>query len=411
MRLYTGLESSLTSGVWQPEGVPTVYNFLNRASDQYDIDLVLTCKDSGQTYTSNWHEPADKQTLIKGLDANVTVLAGTNYFPSFIPRKWKMIFRDIRHLYQIIRIKLQKKPHLIYCDGANVTFAFCLTKLFPKTPIVLRLLGICSFLRSLPTTKRPIHLIYKAAFRAKFKMVIGTQDGTGTEFFLDKILEPAVTRKVLLNGTDSGSLRPKVLALLPSKWSKKEKHLPIVLFVGRLEEDKGIRIFIRAISESLTQNEKKFRALVIGNGSLLDEMQKLVKQAGISDHVHFTGSVPHKMISQYQLISDIYVSTNKDGNLTNANLEAIASDACMIIPAPQFDKLIDVKTFEYLSKCVLFFECENSKDLKEKILNLVDNPNQRKILSERLAYRKLSFMRSWDSRVSEELKLISSLIS
>ena len=36
-RLFTGFERSLKEGVWQPEGVPTVYNFIDQASTRYDM--------------------------------------------------------------------------------------------------------------------------------------------------------------------------------------------------------------------------------------------------------------------------------------------------------------------------------------------------------------------------------------
>ena len=129
-------------------------------------------------------------------------LSRFSYFGNILPRKIAMVLRDLRHLYKIVYFVWSEKPDLIYCDGANVTFAYCLSKIFPKTPIVLRLLGICSFLRGLPDAKRLVHRIYKLAFRGRFSMAIGTQDGTGTEYFFERALNETVPRCVLLNGTD-----------------------------------------------------------------------------------------------------------------------------------------------------------------------------------------------------------------
>ena len=94
MRLYTGLERSLETGVWQPEGVPTVYNFINSAVEKYNLTLILACKDSGKTYTSGWKENQDQDFLLTGLPAPVIVLAGTSFFGNLLPRKIAMIFRD-----------------------------------------------------------------------------------------------------------------------------------------------------------------------------------------------------------------------------------------------------------------------------------------------------------------------------
>ena len=140
-------------------------------------------------------------------------------------------------------------------------------------------------------------------------------------------------------------------------------------------------------------------------------MKSFTKNSGYEDNFHFTGSVAHELILGFQLITDIYVSTNVDGNLTNANLEAISANSCMVIPKAQHEHFIDVKTSEYLSDCVLYFSVSDYEDLKDKILYLVNNPNEIKILSEKLAEKKKTFMRSWDKRMHEELEIIDNLVS
>ena len=92
-RLYTGFERSLKEGVWQPEGVPTVYNFINRASKKYNLTVVLTCKDSGKTYSSNWDSDRDQKFFLKGLDSPVIALAGVSFFGHRLPRKLAMMMR------------------------------------------------------------------------------------------------------------------------------------------------------------------------------------------------------------------------------------------------------------------------------------------------------------------------------
>ena len=55
-RLYSGFEFSLKNKIWLPEGVPTIYKLLNKITLQSDVSLILTAKDSGTTYKSNWTE-------------------------------------------------------------------------------------------------------------------------------------------------------------------------------------------------------------------------------------------------------------------------------------------------------------------------------------------------------------------
>ena len=90
-RLYSGFEKSLYQKVWKPEGVPTIYKLFNKLSLNHDLSIILTAKDSGETYTSNWQETKDIDVKLKNLKANIKVLCGTKYFFSFIPRKLAMI--------------------------------------------------------------------------------------------------------------------------------------------------------------------------------------------------------------------------------------------------------------------------------------------------------------------------------
>mgnify|MGYP001501356362 CR=1 FL=1 len=70
-----------------------------------------------------------------------------------------MILRDFRHLIKIIKYINLEKPDIIYFDSSNVVIAAFIRILFPKTPIVLRILGVCSFLRTIVNSKKLIHNI------------------------------------------------------------------------------------------------------------------------------------------------------------------------------------------------------------------------------------------------------------
>ena len=135
-RLYSGFEPSLDKLVWNPEGVPTIYNLINKNSRLHNISIIFTAKDSGSTYTSNWTKRYDTTLKLKNLNANIIVLTGILYFPKFLPRKLLMILRDIRQLIRIIFYIRKKNPDLIYCVSANVVISYILTKIFPKKPII-----------------------------------------------------------------------------------------------------------------------------------------------------------------------------------------------------------------------------------------------------------------------------------
>ena len=398
-RLYSGFELSLKNLYWEPEGVPTIYNLINKLSSKYNTSIIFTAKDSGATYTSEWSETKDKTLKLKNLNAKINVLSGVNYFSNLFPRKIAMILRDIRQLFMTIKYINYVKPQLIYCDSANVVIAFVLTKLYPRIPIVIRVLGVCSFWRSILESKRLVHQIYKLSFKGNFSSVIGTQDGSGIEYWFEEVLKKNVPRYVLLNGVKRNNKTKNQL-------SKNVK----ILFVGRLEIYKGILIFIKAIIKVLKQTKYNLTITIIGDGTLYHEAVSLCKRSGYIKSFSFLKSIPHKDVLSHHSTSDIYISSNTDGNLINTNLEAISSNACMIIPSPQRDKQIDLHTHQLLKNSVIYYKVNNINDLANKIMFLLNSPDKIIMYKNRIRNSKVNIIRTWKERVEEEISILEKLV-
>mgnify|MGYP001376584790 CR=1 FL=1 len=179
-----------------------------------------------------------------------------------------------------------------------------------------------------------------------------------------------------------------------------------ILFIGRLEEYKGIRIFVEAVIQSIKTSKKNIHAIIVGSGTLYKEITELCLSSGYSKNFSFIKNVPHEKIFYFHDISDIYVSTNQDGNLSNANLEAISSNDCMIIPYPRKKDLIDMKTSSLLGDSVLHYEIDSTEDLKNKILSLVENPQMIRKMKEKVSQKKIKFLKTWDARVGEEMDIL-----
>lgn len=77
-----------------------------------------------------------------------------------------------------------------------------------------------------------------------------------------------------------------------------------VLFLGRLEEEKGLSHLIKAFSETTFPNS---RLIIVGVGSERSKLNALVSELSISDRVHFEGYVPHENIRSYYSISSVLV--------------------------------------------------------------------------------------------------------
>jgi glutamine phosphoribosylpyrophosphate amidotransferase len=110
-------------------------------------------------------------------------------------------------------------------------------------------------------------------------------------------------------------------------------------------------------------------ALIIGSGTEEKKIVELVSDAGASNFFTFIKLLPHSQILHAHSICDIYVSMNHLGNLSNANLEAIQSNDCMIISTPQESKGIDEVTASLLGESVITVPI-NQPDKLSDALNL-----------------------------------------
>ncbi|HLC60506.1 MAG TPA: glycosyltransferase family 4 protein [Candidatus Nanoarchaeia archaeon] len=111
------------------------------------------------------------------------------------------------------------------------------------------------------------------------------------------------------------------------------KNKKIILYVGRLNEQKGIGYLIKSLP---TVNKKisNSRLLIIGEGAYKKELQKLVDSLNL-ENVEFLGSIPHKNLVDYYNLADVFVLpavTSRIGTEGQGLVlaEAMACGACVI---------------------------------------------------------------------------------
>jgi len=89
------------------------------------------------------------------------------------------------------------------------------------------------------------------------------------------------------NGVDSGRFSP------PQDF-REPKHGPAklsVAFVGRMIENKGIEYLVKAAPKVLTRFNARF--VVVGNGPMYDQVQRLTRSLGVANSFEFLGEVDH----------------------------------------------------------------------------------------------------------------------
>jgi glycosyltransferase involved in cell wall biosynthesis len=401
-RLFSGLESSFINRKWNPTGVPTIYRIIEELDKNHDVIFIFTAKDSGLGYRSTWEESKDFNGSIEGLTHKFRILTGVRLFPSWFPRKLAMILRDFRQSILIFIQAILFKPDIVYCDHANVMAATFISRFMRRTPVLFRVMGVYPFTKQTLKPRSLVHYFYRWAYYSPFSNVICTQDGSGIEEWLKKGLNPETQVDILLNGTDPIHL-PKTI---DSQLLNLTNNNPIILYVGKLEVYKGCYDFLDAILYLLESGERGFHALIIGTGNKEEELKELVSRKNYSRMFTFIKRLPHKQIYVAHHLSEIYVSMNKLGNLSNSNLEAIRANDCMIIPDPQPDTGVDVVTKKLLGDSVVTVPIGHPKKLSEEIIRLLRSKEARENMTILLNEKKNKFLWTWDERIDSELELL-----
>lgn len=102
----------------------------------------------------------------------------------------------------------------------------------------------------------------------------------------------------------------------------------VIAAIGRLEEQKGLKYLIDALEVLRRRDIKNYKALIIGEGSLEEELKKDVKVKGLEGTVIFTGYI--KEIESILNQIDVLVMPSLFEGLPMAMLEAMAHRVCCI---------------------------------------------------------------------------------
>lgn len=89
----------------------------------------------------------------------------------------------------------------------------------------------------------------------------------------------------------------------------REKHCiqgPLLLFVGRLTEKKGVGYLVDSMPTVLDRYPKA-KLLIIGDGELGDELKSQVKSLGINECIEFVGGVKNIDLPSYYSSADIFI--------------------------------------------------------------------------------------------------------
>lgn len=401
-RLFSGLERSVSESSWKPTGVPTIYRIIEALSQETELQLLLCAKD-GHTSLSDLE---DRRTKLDGLNCPVEILAATPKV-SFLPRALLVACREFRHALRTISRVWYEQPDLIYIDHGNVWTAGILARI-TRIPVVFRVMGVYPAMRDAIDGKRLAHRYLRWCYGAPFATVVCTQDGSGVESWLKKAIRPGTPVHVLVNGVDQ----------LPhdAKLDGIESNVPddatIVMFLGKLEDGKGALSFAEGFIEA-QRLDSNLHAVMIGTGSQLPAIEEAFASANCRERLTLIERLPHVAVLGILKRADIYVSLNRFGNLSNANLEAMRVGTAMIFPEAQADTGVDLAT-----DCIIPAEAvrriKNSDDkagLVGAILHLSGSKATRAAMSDQVRILAAERIGDWDTRVKREMAILRGIVS
>ncbi len=181
---------------------------------------------------------------------------------------------------------------------------------------------------------------------------------------LENLKKPKI---VIPNGIDLNEFNPRIPKI--KKFCDGKIN---ILFVGRIEERKGLIYLLKAF-KILAKNFSNLRLIIVGDGPLKAECQEYAKENHLRE-VYFEGEKTGKEVASYYSTSDIFVAPSIFGESFGIVLiEAMASGKPIVAFANQGYKevLEKVKGKEFLVKPRDF------KTLAQKLAILIKNQKLR----------------------------------
>ncbi|MBI3034916.1 glycosyltransferase family 4 protein [Candidatus Woesearchaeota archaeon] len=233
--------------------------------------------------------------------------------------------------------------------------------------------------------------------------VITVNSKTAEQELISRFPEVKSNVRVIPMGIDAKIFKPKNVK---NKF-KKYKNNKIILFVGRLNEQKGVQYLIKAIQSAVLEI-KNAKLLVIGEGDYRKYLEKLANELELNGSVEFLGAKPYSDLADYYNLADVFVLpsvTSKIGveGLGLVLVEAMSCGACVIGSSSG-----GIKDVIKDGVNGLIFQEKNSEELASKIIKVLKDSKLRKKLRENGLRHAQNY--SWEIISKKFLKIYEYLL-
>jgi glycosyltransferase involved in cell wall biosynthesis len=289
----------------------------------------------------------------------------------------RKFFLHKKRAFELIK-KIRGKFDLVF-SGSHI-FLNDLKKVYDAKRVVWIVPSLRLVSENVPMRTRKI-------FKKEIKSAIKNVELVVVSRILKKYLEENLKK--------GGNVRVVSPGVDMSKFNFSENKKNIVLFVGRIEQEKNVKALISAFSKA-----EMGRLVIVGGGREIKEVKKFAKKSGRSKDILFIGETPNPY--KYYSKAKIFVLPSKYESFGLVLLEAMACGLPCIAFKPDGKKIITASG-EIIRHGKTGFLVEDKKEMAEKIdLVLSDEKLWRKMSK---SARREAEKYSWKKTADEILSL------
>ncbi len=301
---------------------------------------------------------------------------------------------------------------IIQAEGIDILYAYevdgvpaaqWLSRRF-RLPFVTRFMGtvLADKLHSLK---------YKTILRHHFKalrtaadLTIMTNDGTQGKWVLEQLGNQSKDIRFWINGVNridlSGYDAEQVRQMLGVPHGAKT-----LLCVSRLVGWKRLDRSLRAFHRLLSSNSDDLRLVIVGDGEMRSDLERLANELGIAGKTIFTGGLPQAKVYSIMKFSDIFLSLYDLSNMGNPLFEAMRVGK----PIVTLNNGDTSTIIEHNSNGLLLEPDSTIETISNHIRLLLDDQELASRLARQAASSAEQIFRTWDERIAEEVEVVASL--
>lgn len=153
----------------------------------------------------------------------------------------------------------------------------------------------------------------------------------------------------------------------------------MVGYVGVIGQQEGIEYLLEA-AKYVKERENNVFWGIVGGGPYVETMRKQAHSMGLDDCVEFTGRVSDRQMLEYLNTADVCVNSDQYNSMNDkSTMNKILEYMALAKPIVQFDLTEGRYSAQEAS---LYAKKNDSKDMAEKIIELLKNPEKRKEMGE-----------------------------